>query len=74
LIKAYPNPVVNNLTLENTAQKAIEEVRIYDSRGRLIGREKQPDFLCTETWTPGTYLLKVTLSDKRMHTIRVVKQ
>lgn len=73
-IKAYPNPTTSKLTLENTSQKAIEEVRIYDATGRLIQTEKNPSFICTDEWKAGTYMIKIRLENKQTRTIRVVKQ
>lgn len=74
LIKAYPNPTTSNLTLENTSEKAIEEVRIYDTSGRMIQTEKSPTLICTDKWKPGTYLIKIQLENKQTRTIRVIKQ
>lgn len=74
LIKAYPNPTVNHLTIENTSEKAIEEVRIYDSTGRLIQLEKNPSIICTDEWKKGTYMIKIQLANKQTKTIRVIKQ
>ena len=74
LISAYPNPVISNITLENKGEKIIEEVRIYDARGRLVEQQIKPKYVCTDTWAPGTYLLHIQLEDGRTHTIRVVKQ
>lgn len=74
LIKAYPNPTKSNLSLENTSEKVIEEVRIYDASGRLIQTEINPSFICTDTWKAGTYLVKIQLENKQTRTIRVIKQ
>lgn len=74
LINAYPNPTTGNLTLENSSQKTIEEVRIYDASGRLIQTEKNPSFICTDEWKAGTYLIKIQLENKQIRTIRVIKQ
>ncbi len=74
LISAYPNPVINNITLENKGKNSIEEVRIYDAQGRLIEHLTKPEFICTEGWAKGTYLINIQLEDGKTHTIRVVKQ
>lgn len=73
-ITAYPNPTTNNLMLQNSSQKSIEEVRIYDTLGRLIQTEKNTSFICTDTWKAGTYLIKIQLENKETRTIRVIKQ
>lgn len=74
LINAYPNPAVSNITLENTGKNSIEEVRIYDPQGRLIEHLTKPEYICTEAWAPGMYLINIQLEDGKTHTIRVVKQ
>lgn len=74
LIRAFPNPTRGNLTLENKDKNAIEEVRIYDPLGRMIQRIKKAEYICTDEWTQGTYLINIQLEDGKTHTIRVVKQ
>lgn len=74
LINAYPNPVINNITLENKGKNSIEEVRIYDTQGRLVQSLIKPEFICTEGWAKGTYLINIQLEDGKTHTIRVIKQ
>jgi hypothetical protein len=74
LIRAYPNPVSQELNLKNDSKISIEEVRIYDMRGRCINIIKNEETLCTGEWKAGTYLLNITTTDKRSCTIRVVKR
>ncbi|MFL5764937.1 MAG: T9SS type A sorting domain-containing protein [Bacteroidia bacterium] len=74
LIHAYPNPVSHDLNLKNDAQTAIEEVRIYDTGGRLVRTLHETNILCTDDWNAGTYLLQITTKDKRRCTVRIVKQ
>lgn len=74
LIRAFPNPTKGNLTLENKNQISIEEVRIYNTQGRLIEHLSNPQFVCTEGWAKGTYLINIKLEDGKTHTIRVIKQ
>ena len=74
LINAYPNPTTSNLNIDNATKFAVEEVRIYDSRGRLMETLQHPDFICSENWSKGTYLIRIQLENKKTQTIRVVKQ
>jgi hypothetical protein len=74
IINAYPNPTTDNITLENTGKNSIEEVRIYDTQGRLIDALNKPEFICTEAWAPGMYMINIQLKDGKTQTIRVVKQ
>lgn len=74
IINAYPNPTVDNITLENSGKNSIEEVRIYDAQGRLVASLNKPEFICTEAWIPGMYLINIQLKDGKTQTIRVVKQ
>lgn len=74
LINAYPNPTTGNLNINNTTKFGIEEVRIYDARGSLVESLNKPDFICSEKWAPGVYIMKIRLDNNKTHTIRVVKQ
>jgi hypothetical protein len=74
LFTAYPNPTSQDLHLKNNSKSAIEEVRIYDMRGRLVGNQENSDRLCTDNWPKGMYLLQITTRDKRSCTLRVIKQ
>jgi hypothetical protein len=74
LIKAYPNPVSSNLAIENNSKMDIEEVRIFDSSGRLLITEKNKSIINTERWQPGIYTIKFLLNNKQHHSIRVIKQ
>ena len=73
-VKAYPNPSVNNLTIENNSKISIEEVRIYDTNGQLLNTLREAGILNTEKWAKGVYVLDILLKNKQRHTIRVVKQ
>ncbi|HEY0030763.1 MAG TPA: T9SS type A sorting domain-containing protein [Bacteroidia bacterium] len=74
LIKAYPNPSMNDFTISNDSKTSIEEVRIYDPQGRLIAIVKGQNIIHTQNWKPGTYVMKILLENKKQVTIRVVKQ
>lgn len=74
LISAFPNPTTAKFTLENKGKNSIEEVRIYDSRGRLIDRLLQPEYVCTDAWAKGTYLIHIQTDDGKQHVIRILKQ
>lgn len=62
--RVYPNPVHENITLECMNSEHIEEIAIFDSRGRLLLKKpfegeriihENLDFLA-----PGTYIIKVS--------------
>ena len=74
LIKAYPNPTINNIMLENNGKNDIEEVRIYNLQGLLVESLKKPAVICTEKWAPGTYLINIQLEGGKTHTVRIIKQ
>ncbi len=74
LIRAYPNPSTDNITLESGGKNSIEEVRIYDTQGRLIDQLIKPGLICVEAWAPGTYIIHIQLGDGKTHTVRVIKQ
>jgi Secretion system C-terminal sorting domain len=73
-IHAYPNPVSDHFTLENTSEIALEEVRIYNSKGQWITTLKAPQKIDTQQWKKGVYLLEMKFKNNQTHTIRVVKE
>lgn len=74
LINAYPNPTTDKIILENGSKNSIEEVRIYDSKGGLVESLNKPEFIYTEAWSPGVYLINIQLKNNKTQTIRIVKQ
>jgi hypothetical protein len=74
LIKAYPNPVVDKLTIENSTKNIIEEVRIYDASGQLINVIKNKSVVDTENWCPGMYIIDVKIKDQKEQRLKILKQ
>jgi bacillolysin len=76
-IKAYPNPVVDKLTLEFLEEEHIQSISIFDNLGRLV-LTKPISSLKTEInvadFTTGLYFVKTTGGDKSIHTFSFIKK
>jgi hypothetical protein len=81
LITLYPNPVVDQLTIQMNFVESVENVRydIYDINGKLIQSDKlsqvqqSKEQVNTKNYAPGTYHLKV-ISDLGVRAIPFVVQ
>jgi Secretion system C-terminal sorting domain len=71
--KAYPNPVVNTLNLQNDNNGAFS-VKVFDLNGRLILSEQQnATSINTSEWAQGLYQVVVS-QNENVQVIPVVKQ
>ena len=70
-VSIYPNPVLNNVTIESAGN--INQISIYDVRGALLLRKKQPGNKVTLSLSgakSGVYLLRVDgVNGTSMHKI-----
>lgn len=73
-IKTFPNPSTDHITIENTSEINIEEVRIYDMNGRLLEIIKNCSVIDTEKWIAGMYLVDIWLENDQKHAVRIIKQ
>jgi hypothetical protein len=67
----YPNPVANYLTI--LTEKAIEEVSLYDSNGKLLYQGNQSD-IDFQTYSTGIYQIIIIGKDGSQANMRVVKK
>lgn len=74
IIKAYPNPTTDYLSIENKSKLDIEEVRIMDISGKLVATLKSPTKIETKAWASGMYLVHILFENKQSRTIRIIKQ
>lgn len=75
--RAYPNPTVENLTLEveNPTEKALQAT-LFDLDGRKLTNLRIVESLTIipmETLNPGTYVLKVADKGREVKTFKVIK-
>lgn len=73
-IALYPNPTSGELSLENGSRLEIESVRIWDTHGRAVSTPYQQNRLDTSDWTPGMYLVEISLKNHQSITLRVIRQ
>lgn len=66
----YPNPVANYLTI--LTEKAIEEVSLYDSNGKLLYQGNQSD-IDFQAYSTGIYQIIIIGKDGSQAKMRVVK-
>ena len=74
LIKVYPNPTTDKLTIENGGINAIEEVRIYDSAGQMVKVINNESIINTESWCPGIYIIDITITNQKRQRLKILKQ
>lgn len=75
MIKVYPNPAVDQLTVESKSSN-IEKIALYDLKGSLLYSESSNTNrvnLSVSTLQPGVYILKVKTTEGTV-TKRIMKQ
>lgn len=73
VVKAYPNPFENELTL--TASQTVQ-FTITDMNGKVIvatSEMKDKVTISTENWNRGVYFIKVNGGDQSSYTVKIVK-
>jgi hypothetical protein len=73
LIKAYPNPAANDLSISHPAATTIRSIVIYDMSGRMILSNRDESTINIEGLAAGTYQVEVALSDNKRYMIKIVK-
>ncbi|MCW3083588.1 MAG: Protein of unknown function precursor containing a C-terminal secretion signal [Bacteroidetes bacterium] len=74
IIKLYPNPGTDRITIENVANTPVETVIIYDTSGKAVLTEKRKNTIDIQNLAPGVYHAEVYLSDKKHYSIKFIKQ
>lgn len=75
-INYYPNPVINEITLEALGCEAkIESIEFFNVWGQLISQIKRAKNNKIEfgSYAPGIYFMKVNLSIGRAELIKIIK-
>jgi hypothetical protein len=73
LIRAYPNPASDKITLETASGMSIESITIYDLMGKIVTSNSRQHSINIEGLVPGIYFTEVILSNKKRYSIRIVK-
>lgn len=75
-IKLYPNPVLNELTIELDEITTTVDLQILDSRGRVIIQnklDKAHNIINTSDLSAGVYIVKITTS-KSVQYLEIIKK
>ena len=74
----YPNPAKDIVHIELSENSDCQSIEIYSLDGRLVkthhGTSLQPSTINIANLTPGLYLIKVSMSDGKEFTERIVKE
>jgi hypothetical protein len=75
-VRCFPSPVGEKLWVESP-ESPLTNIAVFDTFGRLVADYSVPGQLLAdipaEYWQPGIYWIKMTASDGRVATKRVVK-
>lgn len=75
---AFPNPVLEELTLDLTAFSGIVDIEVRDASGRLVGNERleggQMSIIDASEWASGSYSIRASQSGANARVVRVVKE
>ena len=71
----YPNPAQDQLHLQYSPDVQPKAIELYDLQGRLVHKQaKDLENVDLRGFTPGQYLMKVTLEDGKSYTDKLVKE
>lgn len=75
IVKAFPNPVINNTFSLSTSKAGIKKVIVYTNEGAAFDQYQFADAvkeIPTKGWSKGVYFIKVLFNDNTVGTTRVV--
>jgi hypothetical protein len=74
VVKAYPNPVTNNVFTLSAATAGLKKVTIYTAEGKIIAQLQFTSMtkdIETAGWAKGVYFIKITNDDGSVNTTRI---
>lgn len=74
MVKAYPNPVINNVFTLSTAAGGVKKVVVYNAEGKIIMQLQFTSItkdIETGGWSKGVYFIKIINEDGSVNTTRV---
>jgi hypothetical protein len=74
LLRIYPNPSADKISVDNCSGLSIESIKISDLSGRLMLFNKKQETISIENLKPGIYETDVVLSDKKHYVFKIIKQ
>ncbi len=73
-LKIYPNPTGNVFKIENTSDRKITNVKIFDIKGKQIKNFTFSEDYSINDLQNGVYLVKIFEGDKEISTMRLIKK
>jgi hypothetical protein len=74
LIKFYPNPSSEFISIDNSTGVSIELVNIYDLSGKLVSASKGETLINIQNLSAGMYQTDIILTDKKHYKFKIIKQ
>jgi hypothetical protein len=74
LIKFYPNPSTEFISIDNTTGSSVETVNIYDLSGKLILVSKNETIVNIQNLSAGMYQADITFANKKHYKFKIIKQ
>ena len=77
VVKAYPNPVINNGFTLSAATAGLKKVTIYTAEGKITTQlqfNSMTKEIETKGWAKGVYFIKITNDDGSVNTTRISVQ
>jgi hypothetical protein len=75
MVKAFPNPVINNTFSLSTSKSGNKQVTVYNNEGAVYSSYQftgAVQEIGTKEWSKGVYFIKVLFDDQTISTTRVV--
>jgi hypothetical protein len=74
LLKAYPNPASDRITIERLDHLSILRIKLYDVSGKLLLSEDHENNICIESLPAGMYNLEVITNNKKLYIMKIIKK
>ena len=75
-VNYYPNPTKDELHINMQDNSMIQQIRVFDTLGKLVAEKKGNDILSiyTNHWTQGIYFLEITNNEGKQYLFKVLKE
>ena len=75
-VNYYPNPTKDKLHINIQDKSTIQQIRVFDTLGKLVAEERGNDILSIHTtdWTQGIYFLEITNDEGKQYLLKIMKE
>jgi hypothetical protein len=75
-VNYYPNPTKDKLHINMQDNSMIQQIRVFDTLGKLVTEEKRNDIqsIHTVNWTQGIYFLEITNDEGKQYLLKIIKE